>query len=136
MRRVGHVVAAVALLVGVTACGGDDDDFYGVLGTCREDLKADDPSASTLNDDNYRTSSGSFIVGDEGDSLLIDTNNSDTDITVLACVLDAIGATQALISNIDATTAMMGRQSEDVGGYHYEWSYHPDSGINMTITVQ
>jgi hypothetical protein len=30
---------------------------------------------------------------------------------------------------------MMGTQDADNNGIHYSWSYHPDNGVNMVITV-
>ena len=33
------------------------------------------------------------------------------------------------------TTAMMGVQDAKADGVEYSWSYHPDNGVNMVITL-
>jgi len=118
-------VAVALLLWGATACDGDnsgeaDSGLGAMVWGCRSTISGETP--------------GAFVVADEGHSILVDTDNDNGDISMLACILVKTGASEALIHDMDATSALMGRQHAEEHGYTYEWSYHPDSGINMTIT--
>ena len=123
-----RTAAAVAplLLWGVTACGTSTS------GSGKSEMESMVSNCEVTQSE--KVSPGSFDTGDAGHSILIDTNNDAGDISMLACILIKTGASQALIHDMDATTAMMGRQHAEEHGYTYEWSYHPDSGVNMTIT--
>lgn len=77
------------------------------------------------------TSMDGIEVGDDGEAIII-TNL--TDYEGMGCILAELDTAESVVSNMDSTTAMMGRQSADDDGLTYEWSYHPDNGLNMTIT--
>jgi hypothetical protein len=72
-------------------------------------------------------------LGDGGQTVLID-GAGDDDITMVACILLELDASEGLVSNIDSTNSLMGRQEQSENGLIYRWSYHPDSGMDMTIT--
>jgi len=85
------------------------------------------------------SSPGVIELADEGHSILVDTGASvpgfeDRDFSVLGCLTRNLSTPQSTLANIDSTTALMGRQSEEHDGITYEWSYHPDNGFIMTIT--
>ena len=69
-----------------------------------------------------------------GHTVTADTGSEYGNIAGLACVLGDIDTPDAIVSQMDATTAMMGAQTAEFEDFHYVWSYHPDNGINMTIT--
>lgn len=82
-------------------------------------------------------------VGDDGSSLTVDGAGASSEhlgeeytastFAGFACLLDELEVSDALRQDIVGTTAMMGRQSESEDGLEYRWSYHPDSGVQMTI---
>ena len=75
-----------------------------------------------------------LTLGDEGRSLIIDTGSEYGPIEGLACVLSELGTSQAIVAQMESTTAMMGVQEADDNSLHYQFSYHPDNGVNMVIT--
>ena len=72
--------------------------------------------------------------GDSGKSIIIDTESEYGSVKGLFCVLMDLNTSDAIWAQIQHTTAMMGVQQADQDGLHYLWSYHPDNGVNMTIT--
>lgn len=120
-------LAAAAMLLGLTGCAGSIE----AVATATSGLEsAYDACSSEI----LAASTGAVELADGGDSILIDTANEDEDITAVVCIFMGLETSDALIAQMDSTTAMMGRQEAESNGYTYEWSYHPDSGINMTIT--
>ena len=75
-----------------------------------------------------------LTIGDEGRSLIVDTGSEYGPIEGLACVLGELDTSQAIVAQLESTTAMMGVQEADDDSLHYQFSYHPDNGINMVIT--
>lgn len=53
-----------------------------------------------------------------------------------SCLLRSLKAPSAVVSHIDQTTSMDGRQSETWQGITFSWSYHPDRGLDGVFTVQ
>lgn len=76
---------------------------------------------------------GTFEVGDGGDSLIANGVMADQ-IGDLACLLLEFDTPQSVVAAMDSTTAMMGRQHEESDGLTYEWSYHPDNGMDLVVT--
>lgn len=78
----------------------------------------------------------SVSLEDQGHTLVIDTENDfDYQGSEAAwCVIDFIHPSKALSSQIEHTNSLMGQQDETEGNFRYRWSYHPDNGLDMTIT--
>lgn len=80
-------------------------------------------------------------VRDDGSSISVDDLAAESQspqyqarmLAALDCLLEELGTSEALRADLDATTALMGRQSAAEDGLEYRWSYHPDSGVSMTI---
>lgn len=49
------------------------------------------------------------------------------------CVLADLDTPQRVIDHFDYTRAIDGQQTDQWPGYEARWTYHPDSGIDMTI---
>jgi len=78
-------------------------------------------------------------VGDGGDTLTLRAAGKEDpgiDIQQLACFLGELEVTDAVRGELAATRALDGRQSADWDDYHATWAYHPDSGLNMIVTVR
>jgi hypothetical protein len=77
---------------------------------------------------------GTLSLGDNGHSLIIDTGSESGSIAGYLCLLAELDTSEAVIASMDSTNSLMGVREADDGSFHYQWSYHPDSGINMVIT--
>ena len=118
-RAAVGLVAAATLL---SACGGGQTGIESAVESC-----------------GIQGASG-FDVGDGGNTLSIDGKGEDdasgADITDIACVLTALDVSDAVISRIDSTRALDGRQEGSWEGYTATWGYHPDSGLDLVIEVE
>jgi hypothetical protein len=74
-------------------------------------------------------------LADDGATIVIDTRSEYGSTAGMDCVLGALTTPESIKAEIGRTTAMMGTQDADNNGIHYSWSYHPDNGVNMVITV-
>lgn len=71
---------------------------------------------------------------DSDNTLVVNGATSHKDIREVACILDHLGTSGAVRNELAQTTALMGRQSDESDGLKYEWSYHPDNGLDLIIT--
>lgn len=75
-----------------------------------------------------------LTLGDAGKTIIIDTGSEYGSIDGAACVMTQLDTSEAIVAQMDSTTAMMGVQDASDGDIAYQWSYHPDNGLNMVIT--
>ena len=77
------------------------------------------------------------VVTDEGQALVMNGKGTEdaTGLTVTkeACLLLYVKTPTYVVDQMDATTSLMGLRQADWNGYHAEWSYHPDNGLDITI---
>ncbi|MGP9649341.1 hypothetical protein ACT3TP_02500 [Glutamicibacter sp. AOP38-B1-38] len=80
-----------------------------------------------------------FLVLDDGEALQLDSKGSDIwdsgteDFAQIACVLAGLEVPGSVISKIDSTRALDGRQDDSWDGVAISWSYHPDSGVDILL---
>ena len=84
-------------------------------------------------------SSGDSELGDNGLTLTIN-GEGDEDYSGLAiddevCLLRNLSAPSAVLSHIDQTTSLDGRQSETWSNVSFSWTYHPNRGLDGVFTV-
>jgi hypothetical protein len=73
--------------------------------------------------------------GDAGHSVHLGTKGSDkVTIEEMACVLNGLDIPDAVVSQIDKTTAMQGVQTATWGEFSAKWTYHPDNGLDIIVT--
>lgn len=74
-------------------------------------------------------------VSEDGSALVIDMQNEDDTegFEQAVCVFVELETSEATIAKVDGTTALMGVRTADESGLHYEWTYHPDNGLDMVI---
>lgn len=79
-------------------------------------------------------------IGDAGRTLTIDGLGEEdadgVDIDGIRCLLDVTEASDAVRSEIQQTRALDGRQQGTWGDIEASWAYHPDSGIEMVLTLK
>lgn len=78
-------------------------------------------------------------VTDAGRTMLFDVEGDDeysgASIDDLACMLFDLDIPDSTIANMEQTTSMDGRQSDEWDDFGITWSYHPDRGLDGVITV-
>ncbi|WP_150240950.1 hypothetical protein [Nocardiopsis quinghaiensis] len=78
-------------------------------------------------------------IGDEGRSLDLDHQGQDESsglqIASLHCVLDELEAPDSVISQMEQTRALDGRQEGDWNGIEASWNYHPDTGLDVLLAL-
>lgn len=79
------------------------------------------------------------MLSDEDRTLTMDVkgqeDSSGASYDDQACVLLELGAPSSVTSHMSQTTSMDGRQSESWDGLTVAWSFHPDRGSDMVVTV-
>lgn len=87
-------------------------------------------------DDSFAT------LATDGSFLEIDTNPYDIDdyfdmdaYTAIENVNEALGLPESVLSKMNATRALDGRQSHTGDGIEVSWSYHPDNGLEVLYEV-
>lgn len=79
-----------------------------------------------------------ITVGDGGTTLILDGQGDEDPgglpIEDMACALNAIDTPDFIVTQIDQTRALDGRQTASHEGYSYSWTYHPDNGLDIIVT--
>lgn len=94
------------------------------LGGAVESCGADNSRHIRLIDD----SSGVTMSGQGEES-------AGADMFTMFCIFDALEMPERTINKVEMTRALDGQISDTWGEFKGTWSYHPDSGLNMTIEV-
>ena len=114
----------------------------GATATCEVQCYAI-PNFVQIVKDKCKGDSKSCTVAPDGLSLLIDTNhtNSKSDVTQLMYSIQAdpyvqatnkaLGLPDSLLSSMNSTTALQGKQSKTYGIIEVTWTYHPDKGLEV-----
>lgn len=127
------VAVSAAIIAGLVA-------LLNVISGSSDDSGDDDQRASNSKSvlrqafDHCGAQNFTVRIGDGGHSILIDTEDGTVSLDGAECVFNELGTSDATRSQVHATTAMMGSQEVAEGDLTYRWSYHPDNGLNMTIT--
>lgn len=79
-----------------------------------------------------------IVVGDEGQSISMQSEGAESsgaDYADVLCVLDALDVPDSVLSRIDATRALDGRQEGAWNDLSASWGYHPDNGLDIVIVA-
>jgi hypothetical protein len=133
----GALTAGIALGVGGTV------GMYTLLGDEPADTGAA-PAAATSVGPNFKrvldacgSGNGTLPgreVTDNGKTLIMQTGASGISIDHLGCVLEKLGASDAIVQHMNTTRALDGQQTDSWAGLSARWTYHPDNGLQITIT--
>ena len=131
------LLVAIAASVAVTAKRSSDqaaaEQAAEDARLAREQVLAQASSTCDLN-----FTSGATL-GDGGRTLTLDTQGEDdssgVSIEKVACVLSTVDTPDAVLSALDSTRALDGRQRASWDNIDAEWSYHPNSGLNLILTT-
>lgn len=126
---------ATVVLVGLTGCGTASSSSAGLpaderlpeksaLEKAYDHCEPDDPN-------------GTLELLDDGEAMSINTRSIDTGgdagIDGLVCVFILLDVPERIVTQMDSTTAMMGVRTATDDSFTYEWTYHPDNGLNVLI---
>lgn len=79
------------------------------------------------------------VVGDQGRSLTIEhqgeEDHAGISATDLWCIIETLDAPTSVISHMEQTTSLDGRQTETWDNIQISWSYHPDRGMDSILTL-
>lgn len=79
-------------------------------------------------------------IGDNGATLDLDHQGEDDrrgiGLVALNCVLEELEVPDSVMSQMDRTRALDGRQTAEWDGIEASWSYHPDTGLDVLLTVK
>jgi hypothetical protein len=134
------VVLGVAATSGVTSAldGAEEREAAEAAAAAEEAQQAVLTDAMTSCD--VKDGNAGVRVGDEGRTLTVDhkggedfTGASSDD---LFCIVAALGTPSSVVSHMEQTTSMDGRQTESWDDVTVSWSYHPDRGMDSVFTVE
>lgn len=85
------------------------------------------------------TPTNGFVLGDDDRTLTFD-NKGEEDLVGAStddvlCVLGALHVPSSVLSHVEQTTSVDGRQQETWDGITLSWTYHPDRGLDGVVTV-
>jgi hypothetical protein len=79
---------------------------------------------------------GELADGDKTLFLNMQGNDSGSgmlSVEQVVCVLDALDVPTYVLTEMDETTALAGRQEETWGHFKASWTYHPDNGLDVLV---
>lgn len=121
MRRL--LLALVAVILVVSGCG-DSKPSAGIRA---------EPKETKLEKAYDECDPGDAVDLADGNSSILINGATGADLTDVACLMLQLDTPEYIVSEMDNTTAMMGRQHEEDGGISYDWSYHPDNGFDLVL---
>jgi hypothetical protein len=130
-KRMQHVLLGT-LFLAVAACSGNAAPEPQELGQTKFEIAAD---ACLITDVT------AAVVGDDGYSLELDgegkgASSGIMSVTDIACVLGRLKVPDSVVSQMDATSALQGRQAAEWDDVSASWTYHPDNGLDVILTLK
>jgi hypothetical protein len=114
MKKTLAIVGTALLLVTLTGCSSNSG-FQDAVDTCAPN--------------------NGVLVSDGGNTLTVDMMGEEdytgANYMDVMCLIDAVKTPDYIISSIEATRALDGRQRDEFNGVEVSWSYHPDSGLDI-----
>lgn len=138
------IAAAIMFPLGIfvgqaTSDSGDEPGSAGLAADVAADAAAEGPTilVQAVDSCGLGSSSSGIDVGDDGYSLDLDNEPSGGLATVdLVCILDELGISDAVISRMESTRALDGTQTAEQDGLTLSWTYHPDDGLDVIISLE
>lgn len=132
LKRLSTILGTLTATLALAACSG---------GAASADEEPADDGSTMFTAVREACGLPASAVGDGGTTLVLDGRGEDDsstsdalEIEDLACALNAINTPDHIITLMDQTRALDGRQAQEHDGYTYSWTYHPDSGMDIVIT--
>jgi hypothetical protein len=145
--RIPIIFGAVGLVVGVLIGGVG----LGVVTSIQESQKESAAASAAQKAEDSRAAqfpnavracgadTSYAVVDDGGKTLTLELQGNDDfaglNISDLTCIMNSLDAPQSVLSHMDQTTSMDGRQTETWDGITVAFSYHPDRGMDSVLTL-
>lgn len=80
-------------------------------------------------------------TGDGGGTLILDMEGKDfgsgnLSYNQVMCILEDLEVPERVMGVMEKTRSLDGRQQDEWNGIRASWGYHPDSGLDVILTVQ
>jgi hypothetical protein len=90
----------------------------------------------TACDDLYPGAGAAIVVAEDASSLTVSTgDDAEVGMAAVGCTLAMLEVSDAVVARMDGTNSLMGWQEATENGLALGWSFHPDNGFLLTITV-
>ena len=134
MRRWAAGAALMLAAAGLSGCGAIPTQADPSSSTTTEPV-GDPPIQQAANN-----CKRGHLTRDDGMSITLDTKGKDEGfdevhdtIDDIACMLSELDAPDYVAQHIDSTRALDGQQTDEWDGVEARWTYHPDSGLQITF---
>ena len=91
-------------------------------------------SCVSYGDDGYED----IQVSDDGESMFLDGSGEDDYSSLGAveqfCILAQLDVPEIIITRMNATNALMGAQTGEWDGITASWTYHPNNGLDVSLS--
>lgn len=115
MKKTLSIAGVTLLLVTLTGCSSSYSGFRDAVDSC--------------------AASDGVLVSDNGSTLSVDmmgeTDYSGANYMDVMCIISAVKTPDYIVSAIESTRALDGRQHDEFDGIEVSWSYHPDTGLDL-----
>lgn len=115
MKKLITVGAVVALTVSLAGCSTSYTGFQDAVDLC--------------------AASNGVLVSDGGNTLSVDMMGEEDYVGAgygdVLCIIGAVETPSYIISAMESTRALDGRQHDTFNDIDVSWSYHPDSGLDI-----
>ena len=127
----GTVLAIALVYVGVRYEGSGRPGAAAPSPTAPAETRLQSAKRECAPGDTYVT------LGDSGTSMVISGVAAEetlgASLTELACLLDELDVPDAVVSHMETTRALDGRQEASWAGFTASWTYHPDDGLDVIL---
>ena len=145
MRRGGAAMAGVAVLVLVGCAGANEEQAKttvaspsrsaAVLGSVVQDCQAAAARVENITTSDPRDRSLVALLADQSMSITLTTHatKGSASLDGVQCILKGAETPDHVQAHITSTRAIDGTQEDEWEGFAARWTYHPDSGLNITV---
>lgn len=113
---------APAAAASASSTGGLGNPLRGAANSC------DTQKMGTRVEDDGKT----LIIDNTGDE---DSPSASVDVITLQCLLGALSTPESVKAQMFATRALDGRQEATWDRFSASWSYHPNTGLDLIVTL-
>lgn len=78
-------------------------------------------------------------LADGDETLIVDTEGNEdfsgASYDDLACLLAALNVPERIINSMNSTSSLDGNVTDSFDNINMSWRYHPDSGVNLAVSM-
>jgi hypothetical protein len=130
---IGTAGVALGIVIGVVLSIG-----VASVVNAAQSLTAGSPMSDAATACDVPETSPWIVVGDGGRSISMKSDGEESqgaDLGQVMCVLAELDTPDSVISLMDSTRALDGRQAAEWKNLSASWGYHPDDGLDVVVEV-